>query len=619
MDARGAVLRGRFAAIGLAGMMVAGLAAAEPRHGHSTFGDLKYPAGFRHFDYVNPAAPKGGEIRTWELDTFDSLHPLILKGVPAGGIDRTRGADWVFLSLLERALDEPDAQYGALADSMDVAADRGSARFTIDPAARWQDGRPVLAADVVFTFNAIAKDGHPRWKLVLQDVESVTADGERTVMFRFKPGESRRDMPGIVAGVPILPAYYFANRPFDRAVTDPPIPGSGPYRVERADWGRSITYRRNADWWARDKAPFVGRFNFDTIRHEYFRDRDIAAEAFFANAYDFRVDVTARHWATLYDDKPAVKAGHIRREELIDGTPSGVQGFFLNTRRPHLADPRVREALNLAFDFEWQNKNLFHGIYRRTKSMFANSELEAKGAPSAAELALLEPWRGTLDKRVFERSYEPPGEDGSGDMRARLRAAQRLLAAAGWTIKSGKLQNAKGEPFTLEFLLFEPSFQRIINPYIRDLERLGIAASIRMADLTAWQNRVQDYDFDIVSRRYSMAETPGIEQRLFWGGQAARTKGSYNIAGVNEPAVDALIERIVGATDRPTLLAATHALDRVLMWGHYTVPHWYSGKIRLATWDRFGKPDPMPRYMGSDSIIALMWYDAARAARLPQR
>jgi microcin C transport system substrate-binding protein len=611
-------IRTALAALILAVCAISASAQDGARHGLSAFGDLKYPAGFRHFDYVNPAAPKGGEVRNWELDTFDNLHPLVLKGVPAAGLDRSRGPDWLFESLMQRALDEPDAMYGRLAESVELGPERAWAAFNLNPNARWHDGLPVTADDVVFTFESVMKDGDPRRRLLYQDVAGVRAEGPRRVVFSFKPGESRRDMPLLVADMPVMSRAWFATRDFSRQQAEQPL-ASGPYRVERIVQGRSIVYRRVENWWGRDLPVNVGRYNFDTIRHEYFRDRDIAAEAFFTHEYDFRVDVTARHWAQMYDDKQPFKQGFIRKDELRDGTPSGVQGWFLNTRREKFADVRVREALNLAYDFEWANKTLFFGLYQRTRSMFANSNLEATGLPTPAEVALLEPFRDKLPPRLFAQDFQNPVTDGAGNPRDNLRRAQALLAGAGWTTKNGKLTNAKGEPFVMEFLMFEKSFDRIIEPYIRNLERLGISASMRIVDLSTWENRVRAHDFDIITRRYAMNQTPGVEMRTFWGSAAADTQGSYNVAGVKNPVVDALVEKIIAATDRQTLVAASHALDRVLMWNFYVVPHWYSGKIRLATWDRFGRPPQQPAYQGSDSLIELMWFDAEKNRRLPAR
>jgi len=589
-----------------------------PRHGLSTFGELKYPAGFRHFDYVNPAAPKGGEIRTWEIDTFDNFNPLILRGVAAAGSDRRQGPDWLYESLMTRSLDEPDAMYGLLAESVELGPGRAWAAFNLSARARFNDGTPVTSADVAFTFNAAIKDGNPRYKLQFEGIESIAAEGPRRVVFHFKPGEGRRDLPLQVAEMPILPAAFFKDRDFTRTLTEPP-PSSGPYRMERAELGRTIVYRRDPNWWGRDLPVNVGRYNFDVIRHEYFRDRDIAAEAFFAGEYDFRVDVTARHWAQMYDGRPAVQQGFIRREELRDGTPSGVQAFFLNTRRDKFKDIKVREALNLAFDFEWQNKNLFFGLYRRMRSMFENSDLAATGLPGPAELALLEPHRATLPPRVFTAEFQSNVNDASGNLREPLRRAQALLAEAGWTVKDRRLVNATGEQFSIEFMMFEPSFQRIVEPYIQNLARLGIKAEMRMIDLTAWRNRERQYDFDIITRRYGMADTPGAELRQFFGSAAADIQGMYNIAGIKNPAVDALIEQVVAAKSRADMETAVRALDRVLMWNFHVVPHWYSGLVRLATWDRFGRPAQQPRYQSSSTLIELMWTDAEKEKRLPPR
>lgn len=592
-------------------VLAAGTAAAEPRHGLSAFGELKYPAGFRHFDYVEPAAPKGGEIRTWELDSFDNLNPLILKGTVAAGLHL------VYETLLEPARDEPDALYGLVAETVELCPGRACAAFNLNPKARWHDGTPITADDVVFTFNAALKDGHPQYRLIFQDVESVAAEGPRRVTFRFKPTESRRDLPLLVAQLPILSQRWFRGRDFGRPVIDPP-PASGPYRIDRIDHNRSIAYRRVPDYWGKDLPVNVGRHNFEIVRYEYFRDRDIATEAFFGGAYDFRIDVTAKVWATGYD-RPPVNKGFIKREVLPDGTPSGVQGFFLNSRRPHLADRRVRAALNYAFDYEWQNKNLFYGLYQRTRSMFENSDLAATGKPGPDELKLLEPFRGRVPDEVFTTEFQSPVTDGTGNNRANMRVAQKLLADAGWTVKDGRLVNAKGDPFVIEFLLFEPSFTRIVHPFARNLERLGIKVDIRIVDLPSFENRMRTFDFDVIGRRFSQPLTPGVEQRVYWGSAAAAVVGSFNYSGIKDPAVDALVERIISAGSRAELNSATRALDRVLMWGYYTVPHWYSGTFKVAYWDKFGRPPAQPKYATAATLFETWWVDPARERRLPER
>ncbi|WP_370156788.1 extracellular solute-binding protein [Ferrovibrio sp.] len=612
--------RRRGIALLLAALLLAGLPAAPAgaadaparRHGLSAFGDLKYPPDFRHFDYVNPAAPKGGELRAWQLDSFDNLNPLILKGVMAQDLSLA------YESLMSRALDEPDAVYGSIAASAELPDDHGWVAFNIDPRARWDDGSPITAADVVFTLDAVKKDGHPLYQLILRDVVSAEAEGAQRVVFRFAETESRRDLSLIVAGLPIMQKAWFAGRDFASPVIAPP-PSSGPYRIARVDAGRSIVFERKPDWWGRDLPAHRGQYNFDWIREDYYRDRDIAVEAFFAGEYDYREEITARVWATGYRGKPAFDAGKIKREVLKDGTPSGVQAWFLNSRRPQLADPRVRQAINLAYDFEWMNKTLFYGLYKRTRSMFENSDLAAEGLPSPAELALLEPWRGRIPPEVFTTEYRPPVADGSGRNRANLMRAQALLREAGWQVKDGRLADAEGRPFELEFLLYEPGFQRIVLPFMRNLELIGIRPTIRIVDITAFENRMRSFDFDVVGRRFAQPLTPGVEQRNFWSSASAATVGSYNLSGIRDPAVDDLVEHIVTAKSREELRAATRALDRVLMWGWYVVPNWYSGTVKLAWWDRFRRPATKPDY--AVGLLETWWLDPAqdKALNLPRQ
>lgn len=602
-------MRHRFLAAFL--LLAALPAQAEPRHGLSAFGDLKYPANFRHFEYVNPNAPKGGELRGWQLDSFDNLNPLILKGVTAQNLGLT------FQSLMVRATDEPDAIYADLAKTADLAPDRSAVTFQIDERARWHDGSQVTAEDVVFTVEAAKKDGHPLYQLILRDVESVTADGPRSVTFRFAETESRRDLPLIVATLPVLSKAWFQGRDFASPTIEPPL-GSGPYRISRVDAGRSIVFQRVADWWAKDLSAHRGRHNFAQIREDYYRDRDIAAEAFFAGEYDYREEVIARVWATGYQGKPAFDQGRIKREVLKDETPSGVQAWFLNSRKPHLSDPRVRQALNLAYDYEWANKTLFYGLYKRTRSMFENSDLAASGLPGEVELKLLEPYRAQVPPQVFTQEFQPPRTDGSGNNRANLKQAQELLLQAGWRIKAGKLVDARGNPFELEFMLYEPSFQRIINPFARSLERIGITVSIRVVDISTFENRMRSFDYDIMSRRFAQPLTPGVEQRNYWSSRAAETVGSFNFSGVRDPAVDDLVEHIVSAKNRAELRSATRALDRVLMWGWYVIPHWYSGTVKLGYWDRFSRPTVKPAY--DVGLIDTWWIDHEKdkALNLPR-
>lgn len=588
-----------------AALLIATAAAGEPaaRHGLSTFGALNYAAGFAHFDYVAPDAPKGGALRMWALESYDSLNPFVLKGVPAAGVGL------IYETLMTAADDEADAMYGLIAESAAMASDRSSVTFTLGPEARWSDGAPITAADVVFSFETLRAEGHPSYRVLYRDIARIEALAPDRVRFSFAPGE-HRDLPLIAAGMPVLSEAYWSGRDFGATTLEPPV-SSGPYRIETIDAGRSITYRRVADHWGRDLPVYRGRYNFDVIRFDYYRDRGIALEAFFAGEYDFREEYTSKSWATEYD-KPPVRDGRVRRETLADETPSGVQAFFINTRRAKFADPRVREALNLAFDFEWTNENLFHGLYKRATSMFENSELAAKGPPSDAELALLEPWRADLPAALFEQGYMPPATDGSGHNRDNLREATRRLAEAGWRIVDGRAVDDAGSPFEIEFLMFENTFQRVVAPFVKNLERLGIDARMRIVDLANFQNRIDGFDYDIVVRRYVQPLTPGIEQRGMWGSAEADTRGGRNLSGVRDPIVDALIEAVVEAGSRAELVTAARALDRVLMWGYYVVPHWYKGSHNIAYWDKFDRPAIKPRY--ARGVIDTWWIAAGAAS-----
>jgi microcin C transport system substrate-binding protein len=600
-----------FAALVLAVLAATPVAAADgiARHGVSVFGDLNYPADFKHFDYVDPAAPKGGELRLDGLDSFDSLNPFILKGAPAVELER------VFDPLMMRALDEPDAAYGLIAREAVMPEDKSWIEFRLRPEARFSDGSPITAADVVFSFETLRDKGHPRFRLIYDGVASVSAPDAHTARFDFKPGH-QRDLPTLLASLPVLSKAYWSKREFERPTVEIPV-SSGPYRIGRVDPGRSIVYQRDPTYWAKDLPVNLGRNNFDRVRIEYFRDRDIALEALFAGAYDLREENTSRDWATKYDDKPAVVQGLIKRETLRDHTPSGVQAWFFNLRRDKFKDRRVREALDLAFDFAWTNKNLFYGLYKRVSSMFENSELAAHDKPSPEELALLEPFRGQVPDEVFEKPYASPEAANENEFRTQLRKAAELLREAGWTIKSGQLTNAKGEVFTIEFLIFEATFSRVINPYIANLKRLGIQPTIRVVDVANFINRRQSYDFDVVIERYVQFLTPGVEQREYFGSAAADMPGSRNLAGIKDKAVDALIDKVMAAQDRPALITAVRALDRVLMWNRYSVPQWYSGNHRLAYWDRFSRPQTAPKY--DLGVIDTWWYDETKAKRVDAR
>ena len=615
--------------------LAAAPATAEPRHGHSAFGALKYPPEFTHFDYTNPNAPRGGRLshvgNGGQL-TFDSFNPFILKGDAAQGV-----AALVFESLMVRAQDEPDAVYGLIARTVDVAPDRLSATFALRSEARFADGAQVTAEDVCFSFETLKAKGHPTFRSQLRDVAACEMPDAETVTYRFT-GRETRDLTLTVAELPVLSKAFTATQPFEETTLTLPL-GSGPYRITDFKQGTFVAYKRREDHWARDLGVNRGRFNFDEIRFEYFRDRTAALESFKAGDYDLREEFTSRDWATAYDI-PQVRDGRIQRETLPDGSPSGAQGFFLNTRLPKFQDARVRRALDLAFDYEWMNKNLFYGLYKRTASYFENSRMMASGVPSPAELALLEPLRDRLPVEAFGVAYSPSISDATGTDRTRLREAVSLLAAAGWTIRQETmddagcgsfcrffrmfglgnarsdqvLRNADGAAFEIEFLSPEPTFERILNPYAQSLRLLGIKATIRRVDAAQYERRIKAFDFDVVTQRYVMRTTPGPELHSFFSSQAARTDGSFNLAGIADPAVDALISKVIEAQSRDELLVATRALDRVLRAGHYWVPHWYKASHNLAFWNKFGRPTTKPDY--ERGILDTWWYDADKAAKL---
>jgi len=580
----------------------------EARHGLSAFGELKYGPDFQHFDYVNPNAPKGGRLAHLgpaATITFDSFNPFILRG------DAAQGLELLFDSLMVRAMDEPDAVYGLVAKTAKLAPDRRSVTFQMRPEAKFSDGSPLTAEDVVFTFETLKTKGHPHYRILLRDVVRAEALGPHEVRFVFQ-GENLRDLPLTVATLPILSKAYYATREFDQTTLEPPL-GSGPYRISDFKQGSYTTFKRREDYWAKDLPVNRGRYNFDEIRYEYFRDRTAALESLKAGAYDLREEFTAKDWATSYDI-PQVKDGRIVLLTLPDESPSGAQGFFLNNRRAKFSDRRVRKALDYAFDFEWTNANLFYSLYTRTASYFENSEMKATGKPSPEELALLEPYRDQLPPEVFDEPYVPPVSDGSGSDRRLLRTAAKLLEEAGWELKGNQRVNKNGEVLSIEFLVYEPTFERVIAPYIKNLKSLGIDAYIRRVDPAQFERRVKAFDFDIITQRFSMRLTPGAELLNFFGSEAAATEGSFNRAGIKNPVVDALAQKALEAQSREELVTAIRALDRVLRAGHYWVPQWYKASHHIAYWNKFGRPETKPKY--DRGIVDTWWYDAGKASKL---
>jgi len=596
----------------LAGLIVvlsAPHANAEPRHGLSIFGELKYGADFQHFDYVNPAAPKGGRMVTMGTggaNTYDTLNQYILKG------DAAQGLDFLFDSLMVRAQDEPDAVYGLIAKSADVASDGLSVTFKLRPEAKFADGTPLTAADVIYSFTALKEKGHPAISMTLHDVVSAEALDPETVRYTFK-GTLTRDLPIIVAQLPVLSKAYYSKQPFEETSLKPPL-GSGPYKIKDFKPGTYVTYTRRNDYWAKDLPVNRGRYNFDEIRYDYYRDRNIELEALLSGQFDFREEFSSGAWATRYDI-PAVREGRLITVVLPDQRPSGAQGYFINTRRDKLKDPRVREALDLVFDFQWSNKKLFYSLYKRTTSYFENSDMKASGKPSPEELALLEPFKDKLSPEVFGEPYTPPVTDGSGNNRDNLKKARDLLIAAGWTPgPDHMLHNAKGETLTIEFLEFEAMFERITVPYTDNLKRIGVDASFRLIDPAQYERRVKSFDFDVTTQRYSLRLTPGVELKSYWGSEAAKIDGSLNLPGINDPVVDALIDKAMAAKSRAELVTAMRAIDRVLRAGHYWVPQWYKASYSIAYWNKFSRPAVQPKY--DAGVLDTWWFDSKKAEAL---
>jgi microcin C transport system substrate-binding protein len=560
----------------------------------SLFGDLKYGPDFKHFDYTNPDAPKGGTMKMSAIGTFDTLNPFVVKGVPAAGIGG------IFDTLTVRSEDEPESSYGLVAEKIELAPDKLSVLYTLRKEARFHDGTAMTPEDVVWTFETLRAKGLPMYRSYYGDVTKVEKEGERGVRFTFKSTENR-ELPAILGEMPVLSKAYWSGRDFEKTTLDPPL-GSGPYKVQSIDPGRSITYRRVPDYWAADLPVNKGRNNVDVIHYDYYRDGTIALEAFKAGQYDVRRENSSKSWATGYDS-PAVRDGLIKKEQIPNELPSGMQGLGYNLRRPLFQDPRVREALAYAFDFEWSHKNLFYGLYKRTRSYFDNSELAATGLPQGEELEILEPFRGKIPDEVFTKEYNPPKYDGSGNIRDGLRAALKLLKEAGWTFKGEKLVNDEtGQPFEFEILLDDPAYERIALPFAKNLERMGITARVRTADVAQYEKRMETFDFDMAVALFPQSLSPGNEQREFFGSQVADQQGSRNILGIRSPVVDQLIEELIKAPDRARLVAHTRALDRVLQYGYYVIPQFHLGAFWVAYWDKFHRPEIAPKYgLGFDT------------------
>ncbi len=607
------------ALLALAAPAVAAEGGVIVSHGISTFGDLKYPAGFPHFDYVNPDAPKGGTMSfrgTGGSQTFDSLNAFILKGEPAQGLGL------LYDSLLAGSADEIDASYGLIAESLEYPEDRSWVIFHMRPEARFADGEPLTAEDVVWTFETLRDKGSPTYRITLADVAGAEAIDDHTVKFTFKEGVPTRDLPALVGGLSILPKHYYDTVPFEESTLVPPV-GSGAYEIAAVQPGRSIKYCRVKDYWGAKAPVNVGSGNFDCYVYEYFADNTAAFEALKSGQYLFHEEFFSAIWAKDYNF-PAINKGWVKREELPDNRPSGTQGFWMNLRKPQLQDIRVREAIALMFNFEWSNATLFYGNYERTISFFQNSPMMAEGLPAGEELATLERFRDQLPPEIFtEPAYLPPvnSAERTND-RTAIRRASKLLDEAGWTVGPGGLrQNAEGQTLKIEILEDNPSLERVINPFVSNLRQIGIDASLRMVDSAQYEERQKNHDYDILPTRLVMSMAPSVELRTIYGSQGVDAAGSFNLSGVSDPAVDGIIELIIAAQSREELDGRVKALDRVLRSKQLWVPNWSKGAFWIAYWDVFGRPDEPPAYSRGD---AYWWldrekYDALKAqgAALP--
>ena len=585
---------------------LAGLTQAAPKHAQTLYDEPpKYPANFQHFAYVNPHAPKGGNLRQAGFGGFDSLNPFINKGVAADDIGL------IYDTLTHHSLDEPFTEYGLVAAKIEKAADNAWVRFYLRPEARFHDGQSITAEDVKFSFETLMSKGAPTYRGYYADVDRVEVEGPRKLRFIFKRA-GNRELPLIIGQLPVLPKHWWASRDFSKSNLEVPL-GSGPYRIADVQAGRSIRYERVKDWWGKDLPVNRGFYNFDIRQIDYYRDNTVALEALKAGQFDYWLESSAKNWATAYDIA-AVANGQLVKEEIDNHNPTGMQGFIFNIRRPLFQDPRVREALGLLFDFEWANRQLFNGAYTRTRSYFDNSELAASGLPTAGELKLLEPLRKQIPPQVFTHEYQPPVSDGSGIIREQQRRAYQLLQQAGWRIEGDQMLDAEGKAVSFEFLLAQTEFERVLLPFKRNLADLGIELVIRRVDVSQYINRLRSRDFDLIVGGFGQSNSPGNEQREYWHSSSADNPGSRNFIGLKDPAVDQLVEGLINANSRQSLISHTRALDRVLLWGHYVIPNWHIKTWRVAYWNRFEHPKVTPQY---DIGLSTWWVRPQAAEAQP--
>ena len=574
----------------------------EANHAFAMHGQPKYDKNFGHFEYVNPNAPKGGKLINEAMGTFDSFNSFILKGVKAAGLGL------IYDALMVGSSDEAFTNYGLIAESVVVPEDRSWVSFNLNPDAKWHDGRSISVEDVIWTFNTLISKGHPSFKVYYRDVKSVEKTGAKQVTFRF-PESTNRELPLILGQMSVLPKHYWEDKEFKKTTLKPPL-GSGAYRIKEFEAGRSISYERVKNYWAINLPANKGQSNFDEISYEYYRDRDVATEAFKSGAFDLRAENQSKRWATAYDF-PALKEGKVKKILIPHERPTGMQGFVFNTRRNFFSNPKVRLAINYAWDFEWTNKTLMYDAYRRTNSYYSNSELASSGSlPQGEELKILSKFKGMVPEQVFDQIYRAPQTDGSGNNRKNLRIALKLLREAGWGVRDGRLVNSQGIPLDFELLIAYPSIERLALPLKQSLKRLGIEMSIRTVDVAQYQQRVDTFDFDMIVWSFGQSLSPGNEQRDFWHSTNADRPGSRNLIGIKEPVIDKLVELVIKAPDRKSLIARTKALDRVLLWNHYVIPHFHLQASRLVFWDIFGRPEKVAKY--SSGFPSTWWLDKGK-------
>ena len=575
----------------------------QPVHAIALHGTPKYGPDFTHVSYVNPDAPKGGALKLNAIGSFDSLNPFIVKGTPAAGLTFIRSG-LVYESLMQNAWDEPFTLYGVIAENITMADDKSWVAFDLRPEATWADGKPITPEDVVWTFETLRDKGQPFFKAYYGDVEKAEITGERSVKFTFKVA-GNAELPLIIAEMSILPKHYWTaeGREFDKTSLEAPL-GSGPYKIGKVEAGRSVEYIRRDDWWGKDLPLFQGFYNFDRITYDYYRDNNVALEAFLSGEFDVQIENTAKLWATAYD-APAVNDGRITKEEIENARPAGMQAFIYNIRRPVFQDIAVREALSYAFDFEWSNKQFAYGTYTRTNSYYENSELASSGLPQGKELEILEEYRGRIPENIFTESFAAPKSDGSGNARASLRTAMKILDNAGWVLGDDDIRVKDGQRLEFEIIDTNPQFERWVLPFIKNLKRIGADASFRIVDTAQYQNRMTAFDFDMTISVFGQSNSPGNEQRDFWGSAKADIEGSRNYIGVKDPVLDELIEKLVQTSSREDLVATVRAMDRILLAGHYVIPMWHFPKWRIAYWSHIERPETMSDI---SPLISYTWW-----------